>query len=106
MPQGPGPGDRLGPYQQEAELGHGGMGRVFRARDSRLGRVVVIKILRDGFTRDEEFQRRFDREARAISTLSHPHVCALYNIAAHGGLGYLVMEYVEGETSQQDHGKC
>jgi eukaryotic-like serine/threonine-protein kinase len=93
-----GPGDQVGPYRLEAELGHGGMGQVFRARDSRLGRVVAIKFIRPEFASDEEFRRRFTREARTISTLNHPHVCALYDIAEHDGCVYLVMEYVEGET--------
>ncbi len=93
-----GPGDQIGPYQLEAELGHGGMGQVFRARDSRLGRVVAIKVIRPELASDEEFQRRFKREARTIATLNHPHVCALYDIAEHEGCAYLVMEYVEGET--------
>jgi eukaryotic-like serine/threonine-protein kinase len=93
-----GPGDQIGPYQLEAELGHGGMGRVFRARDSRLGRVVAIKVIRSELASDEGFQRRFRREARTIATLNHPHVCAIYDIAEHEGCAYLVMEYVEGET--------
>jgi dienelactone hydrolase len=98
MRPAPGPGDRVGPYQLEVELGHGGMGRVFRARDSRLGRVVAIKLIRPEYAADERFRRRFEREARTISTLSHPHVCALYDIAEHDGVAYLVMEHVEGET--------
>jgi serine/threonine-protein kinase len=98
MRPAPGPGDRVGPYQLEVELGHGGMGRVFRARDSRLGRVVAIKLIRPEYAGDEQFRRRFEREARTISTLSHPHVCALYDIAEHDGVAYLVMEHVEGET--------
>jgi eukaryotic-like serine/threonine-protein kinase len=93
-----GPGDQIGPYQLEAELGHGGMGRVFRARDSRLGRVVAIKVILSELASDEGFQRRFRREARTIATLNHPHVCAIYDIAEHEGCAYLVMEYVEGET--------
>jgi eukaryotic-like serine/threonine-protein kinase len=93
-----GPGDQIGPYQLEAELGHGGMGRVFRARDSRLGRVVAIKVILSELASDEGFQRRFRRDARTIATLNHPHVCAIYDIAEHEGCAYLVMEYVEGET--------
>jgi eukaryotic-like serine/threonine-protein kinase len=93
-----GPGDRVGPYQLEAELGHGGMGQVFRARDGRLGRVVAIKVIRPDLASEEEFRHRFKREARTIATLNHPHVCALYDIAEHNGCAYLVMEYVEGET--------
>jgi eukaryotic-like serine/threonine-protein kinase len=92
------PGDQVGPYQLEAELGHGGMGQVFRARDYRLGRVVAIKVIRPELASEEEFRHRFKREARTIATLNHPHVCALYDIAEHKGCAYLVMEYVEGET--------
>jgi eukaryotic-like serine/threonine-protein kinase len=81
-------GSRLGPYQLEAPLGAGGMGQVFRALDTRLGRPVAIKISH------ERFSARFEREARAISALNHPHICTLYDI----GPDYLVMELVEGET--------
>jgi eukaryotic-like serine/threonine-protein kinase len=82
------PGTRLGPYQVESKLGEGGMGEVFRAVDTRLGRAVAIKIV------DEQFTARFEREARAISSLNHPHICSLYDI----GSNYLVMELLEGET--------
>ncbi|HLX42498.1 MAG TPA: protein kinase [Bryobacteraceae bacterium] len=82
------PGDRLGPYQVECKLGQGGMGEVFRAIDTRLGRAVAIKIT------DEQFNERFEREARAISSLNHPNICTLHDI----GPNYLVMELVEGET--------
>ena len=92
------PGDQIGPYQLEAELGHGGMGQVFRARDTRLGRIVAIKVIRPDLESREEFRRRFRREARTIATLNHPNVCALYDIVEHEGGDYLVMEYVEGET--------
>src|SRR5687768_7454332 len=98
MRQAPGPGDRIGPYQLEAELGRGGMGQVFRARDTRLGRIVAIKLVRSEHAADQEFQRRFEREARTISTLSHPNVCSLYDIVQQDGVTCLVMEYVEGET--------
>jgi serine/threonine protein kinase len=83
-----GPGARLGPYQIEALLGAGGMGQVYRARDTRLDRAVAIKISR------EQFGRRFEREARAISALNHPQICTLYDV----GPNYLVMELVEGVT--------
>ena len=83
-----GPGTRLGPYQIEALLGAGGMGRVFRARDTRLGRTVAIKV---SLT---QFSGRFEREARAIAAMNHPHICTLYDV----GPNYLVMELVEGET--------
>src|SRR5580692_9108326 len=79
---------RLGPYQVERKLGEGGMGEVFRAVDTRLGRPVAIKIV------DQQFMARFEREARAISSLNHPHICTLYDI----GPNYLVMELLEGET--------
>ncbi|HEX3876813.1 MAG TPA: protein kinase [Bryobacteraceae bacterium] len=81
-------GARLGPYQVESKLGEGGMGEVFRAVDTRLGRAVAIKVV------DKQFTTRFEREARAISSLNHPHICTLYDI----GANYLVMELLEGET--------
>jgi dienelactone hydrolase len=74
------------------------MGRVFRACDSRLGRIVAIKLIRPEFASDDEFQRRFQREAKKLSTISHPNVCALYDLGEHQGHAYLVMEYLEGET--------
>ena len=84
---------RLGPYQIESKLGEGGMGEVFRAVDTRLGRSVAIK------TAHERFSARFEREARAISSLNHPNICTLYDVGqAPSGFGYLVMELVEGET--------
>jgi predicted esterase/predicted Ser/Thr protein kinase len=88
----------MGPHRLEAELGNGGMGRVFRARDTRLGRVVAIKFIRPEFAANDEFRKRFLREARTISSLNHPNVCALYDIGEQDGYAYLVMEYVEGET--------
>ena len=81
-------GQSLGPYEILASVGAGGMGEVYRARDTRLGRDVAIKISQ------ERFNERFDREAHAISSLNHPNICALYDI----GPDYLVMEYVEGES--------
>jgi serine/threonine protein kinase len=86
------PGSRLGPYEILAEAGAGGMGRVYKARDTRLGRIVAIKVLR------AEFSHRLRIEGRAISALNHPHVCALYDIGDQDGLAYLVMEWVEGES--------
>jgi len=76
------------------------MGEVYQARDTRLGRTVAIKVLPSAFSNDPERQERFRREARAISQLAHPHVCALYDIGQHDGLDYLVMEYLEGDTLQ------
>jgi Tol biopolymer transport system component/tRNA A-37 threonylcarbamoyl transferase component Bud32 len=92
------PGARLGPYHLEATLGTGGMGQVFRARDTRLDRIVAIKLVRQELADREDFRRRFEREARAISALNHPHICILHDVGEQDGLPYLVMEYVEGET--------
>jgi eukaryotic-like serine/threonine-protein kinase len=91
-------GTRLGPYEILAPLGAGGMGEVYRARDTRLERTVAIKVLPPRLSSDLEFRRRFEREARAISQLSHPNICALYDVGREGDTDYLVMEYLEGET--------
>jgi Tol biopolymer transport system component len=91
-------GSRLGPYEILAPLGAGGMGEVYRARDSRLGREVAIKVLPDHLSKNEEVRQRFEREARTISQLSHPHICAIYDVGSHEGTEYLVMELLEGET--------
>jgi eukaryotic-like serine/threonine-protein kinase len=91
-------GTRLGPYEINAPLGAGGMGEVFRARDTRLDRTVAIKILNQGLADAPEVRQRFEREARAVSSLNHPHICALYDIGQQDGIEYLVMEYLEGET--------
>jgi serine/threonine protein kinase len=88
----------LGPYEVDALLGAGGMGEVYRARDTRLGRTVAIKVLLSGLTASSERRARFEREARAISALSDPHICALYDIGRADDIEYLVMEYIEGET--------
>ena len=89
------PGFRLGPYEILAPLGAGGMGEVYRARDSRLGREVAIKVLPDHLSKNEEVRRRFEREARTISQLSHPHICALYDVGNQDGVEFLVMEFAE-----------
>src|SRR5437588_2820397 len=91
-------GTRLGPYEILAALGAGGMGEVYRARDTRLGREVAIKVLPEAFARDAERLARFDRETRAVSSLSHPHICILYDVGHQDGIDFLVMEYLEGET--------
>jgi len=91
-------GLKLGPYEIVAPLGAGGMGEVYRARDSRLERTVAIKILPAHLSHDLEAKERFDREARAISSLSHPNICHLYDVGVQDGISYLVMEYLEGET--------
>jgi serine/threonine protein kinase len=92
------PGTKLGPYEIQAPLGAGGMGEVYRARDTRLGRDVAIKVLPSHLSSDPELKARFEREAKAISALSHPHICHLYDIGCQDGTDYLVMELLEGES--------
>src|SRR5215470_11634184 len=89
---------KLGPYEIVAPLGAGGMGEVYRARDTRLGRTVAIKILHAQFSSDPVRKQRFEREAKTISNLNHPHICVLHDIGSQDGVDYLVMECVEGET--------
>jgi serine/threonine protein kinase len=89
---------KLGPYEIQAPLGAGGMGEVYRARDTRLARAVAIKILSAHLCQNAEARDRFDREARAISSLSHLNICHLYDVGQQDGASYLVMEYLEGET--------
>src|SRR5512136_3116228 len=91
-------GLRLGPYEIVAQLGAGGMGEVYKARDTRLGRIVAIKVLPAHLSTNPEVRARFEREARAISHLSHPNICTLYDIGRQDDIDYLVMEYLEGET--------
>ena len=91
-------GTKLGPYEIQSALGAGGMGEVYRARDTRLDRTVAIKILSAHLSANSELAARFEREARSISSLNHPHICHLYDIGTQDGTAYLVMEYLEGET--------
>src|SRR6266571_1363180 len=91
-------GTRVGPYEIQSALGAGGMGEVYRARDTRLDRTVAIKILPESLGADPQFRERFDREARAISQLTHPHICVLHDIGHQDGTAFLVLEYLEGET--------
>jgi Tol biopolymer transport system component len=91
-------GSRLGPYEILAPLGAGGMGEVYKARDTRLERVVAVKVLPAHLSQSDEIRQRFEREAKTISQLSHPHICALYDVNREGETEYLVMEYLEGET--------
>ena len=88
-------GSRLGPYDILSPLGAGGFGEVYKARDTRLDRTVAIKILPSA---DPELKARFEREAKAIAALTHPHICTLYDVGHQDGTDYLVMEYLEGET--------
>jgi eukaryotic-like serine/threonine-protein kinase len=94
----PASGTRLGPYEIASPLGAGGMGEVYRALDTRLNRTVAIKILPAHLSDNSEAKRRFDREARAISSLNHPNICTLFDVGHQSGTDYLVMEYLEGET--------
>jgi len=91
-------GKMLGPYEIQSPLGAGGMGEVYRARDSRLARIVAIKVLPEHLSENPEARERLDREARAISSLSHPNICHLYDVGQQDGISFLVMEYLEGET--------
>src|SRR3972149_7501141 len=92
---------RLGPYEILSPLGRGGMGEVYRAKDTRLDREVAIKVLPAHLSRSPEFKQRFEREARSISQLAHPHICTLHDIGHHEGADFLVMELLEGETVAQ-----
>src|SRR6201987_2309040 len=95
------PGTRLGPYEIIAPLAAGGMGEVYRARDTRLDRTVAIKIVPAGLASDPQFRERFDREARVISQLDQPNICSLYDVGEQDGVSFLVMQYLEGETLEQ-----
>jgi serine/threonine protein kinase/Tol biopolymer transport system component len=92
------PGDRLGVYEIQALVGAGGMGEVYKARDTRLDRVVALKVLPTDLAVDRDRYQRFEREARAVASLDHPHIGALYDVGYEGGLHFLVMQYLEGET--------
>ena len=92
------PGVRLGAYEVLGPLGQGGMGEVYRARDTRLGRTVAIKLLPSDLAQDPESTERLRSEARAVSLLNHPNICALHDIGHHDGIDFLVMEFLQGET--------
>jgi eukaryotic-like serine/threonine-protein kinase len=91
-------GTKLGPYEIQSPLGAGGMGEVYRARDTRLERIVAVKILPSHLSENPEAKQRFDQEARTISSVNHPNICTLYDVGHQNGTDYLVMEYLEGET--------
>src|ERR1700740_1075066 len=91
-------GKRLGPYEILSAIGAGGMGEVYRARDTRLERIVAVKILPDHLADRAELRERFEREARTVASLNHPHICTLHDIGQQDGTDFLVMEYLEGET--------
>lgn len=92
------PGRRLGPYEILAGVGAGGMGEVYKARDTRLARTVALKVLLPHVAADPVFRERFKREARAASALDHPHICALYDIGQDQSVQFLVLQYLDGET--------
>src|SRR3990170_2784254 len=91
-------GQRLGPYEILGPLAAGGMGEVYRARDTRLERTVAVKVLPSHLSANPEARQRFEREARAASSLNHPHICTLHDIGEHEGRHYIVMELLEGQT--------
>jgi len=92
------PGSKLGPYEVQSPLGAGGMGEVYRAKDTRLDRTVAIKVLPAHLSSDPVRRQHFEREAKTVSSLNHPHICVLYDVGQQDGIDYLVMECVEGET--------
>ena len=92
------PGTKLGPYEVLAAIGAGGMGEVYRARDSRLNRDVALKVLPEAFARDAQRMARFEREAKLLASLNHPNIAAIYGLEESGAIRALVMELVEGPT--------
>ena len=92
------PGTRLGQHEILSAIGAGGMGEVYRARDTRLDRVVAIKVLPAHLADRPELRERFEREAKTIASLNHPHICTLFDTGHQDGIDFLVMEYLEGET--------
>ncbi|HET9413600.1 MAG TPA: serine/threonine-protein kinase, partial [Pseudolabrys sp.] len=96
-----GPGVRLGPYEIQAAIGAGGMGEVYKAKDTRLDRTVAIKVLPEHFATDGDLKQRFEREAKTLAVLSHPHICPIHDVGCQNGIDFLVMEYLEGETLEQ-----
>ncbi|MBI2683252.1 MAG: protein kinase, partial [Acidobacteriales bacterium] len=94
-------GMRLGPYEILAPIGAGGMGEVYRARDTRLARIVAIKVLAEHLSDKPRLRERFQREARAVSALNHPNICTIYDVGEHAGQPYIAMEYLQGQTLRQ-----
>src|SRR5512138_1446306 len=93
-----GPGTRLGPYEIQSPIGAGEMGEVYKAKDTRLDRTVAIKVLPSDVSDDPALRERFEREAKAVAALNHPHICTLHDVGRHEGRDYLVLEYLEGQT--------
>jgi len=94
-------GMKLGPYEIQSALGAGGMGEVYRARDTRLDRVVAIKVLPASFSTDPERLRRFEQEARSVAALNHPNILAVHDIGTYESAPYMVCELLEGETLRE-----
>ena len=95
------PGTTLGPYEIQTPLGAGGMGEVYKARDTRLDRIVAIKVLPEHVAADPALKQRFEREAKTVAALSHPHICPVFDVGSQDGIDFLVMEYLDGETLAQ-----
>src|SRR5439155_19721523 len=91
-------GKKLGHYEIESLLGTGGMGEVYRARDARIDRTVAVKVLPPHLSDQPELRERFEREAKTISSLNHPHICTLFDVGRQEGTDFLVMEFLEGQT--------
>src|SRR5215471_3766265 len=89
-------GTKLGPYEIVAPIGAGGQGQVYKARDPRLNRFVAIKVLPDRLSNDKELKARFEREAHMLASLSHPHVCPVFDVGEENGTRFIVMEFLEG----------
>src|SRR6202795_1726415 len=94
-------GTKLGPYEILSAIGAGGMGEVYKARDTRLDRIVAIKVLPTHLAGRAVLRERFEREAKTIASLNHPHICTLHDTGHQDGIDFLVMEYLEGETLAQ-----
>jgi len=94
-------GTRLGPYEVGAPIGKGGMGEVYRARDTKLDRDVAIKVLPEEFANDDERLARFEREAKLLASLNHPNIVTIYEIGEHEGTPYIAMEYVESDRANE-----
>src|SRR5580704_13241895 len=95
-------GAKLGPYEIVSPLGAGGMGEVYRARDTRLDRPVAIKVLPESLANDSDRLQRFEQEARVLSTLNHPNLLAIYDVGTQGGTHFLVSEFLEGQTLREE----
>src|SRR5688572_24991016 len=94
-------GTRLGPYAIAASIGAGGMGEVYKATDTRLHRTVAVKVLPEHVASDSDLKQRFEREAKTLAALSHPHICPVFDVGSQDGIDFLVMEYLEGDTLEQ-----